>query len=201
MTGARLLLVVLLLAACGGPQPGTPSASSGTASHGSSSGAHPVWVERGNWVAEWSAYVPNETTTADGKRVTTQTPAPGAQQQVRDADAPSLVRSGSSRAAAAKIGMAAVALAPGTIDLRVGDVAERNVLHDQLEAIGTIGDSARVYWTRRRRTVRTENGQAVEIPFSTVFIEGVHPGRTEISLHYPDSVRQSLIVTVAERAP
>ena len=137
--------------------------------------------------------------TVDGKRITTMSPAPGAQQHVRDADAPSQVDSGIR--GVLKIGMAPIALGPGTVELRIGEVAERNVLPDELEAVGVTGDSARVYWTRRRRAVHSENGQAVEVPFSTVLIEGVRPGRTELSLHFPDSVRQTLVVVVTERQP
>lgn len=180
------------LAACGDPQgSGTaPKQPTDRARHG----PKPTWVERGNWIPEWSSYAPTEAIGMDGKRVMTMTPASGATQHVRDADSPSLVDSGIRPRA--KLGMSTIPLEAGTLDLRVGEVVERNVLQDQLEAIGTNGESAQVYWTWRRRAVKNENGQAVEIPFSTVLIEGVKPGRTEVSLHWPESVRQSLVINV-----
>lgn len=180
------------LAACGDPQgSGTaPKQPTDRALHG----PKPTWVERGNWIPEWSSYAPTEAIGMDGKRVMTMTPASGATQHVRDADSPSLVDSGIRPRA--KLGMSTIPLEAGTLDLRVGEVVERNVLQDQLEAIGTNGESAQVYWTWRRRAVKNENGQAVEIPFSTVLIEGVKPGRTEVSLHWPESVRQSLVINV-----
>lgn len=196
MSRVRFLLVALSLSACAEPPSGR-TATTDAPDKAARRGVRPVWVERGNWVPEWSSYVSKEVT-LDGKKITTNSPAPGARQHVRDADAPSLVDSGVR--AGAKIGMSSVPLSPGTLELRVGEVVERNVPQDQLEAIGTIGDSARVYWTWRRRAVRTESGQTVEVPFSTVFIEGVHPGRTDVSLHWPDSLRQSLVVVVHEGA-
>lgn len=184
----------LSLTACGEPQ-GARTATTEAPDTTAARRPRPAWVERGNWVPEWSSYVSKEVT-VDGKRITTNSPAAGARQHVRDADAPSVVDSGIR--VGAKIAMSPVALGAGPLELRVGEVVERNVPLDQLEAIGTIGDSARVYWTWRRRAVRTENGPPVEVPFSTVFIEGIRPGRTEVSLHWPDSVRQSLVVTVSE---
>jgi len=186
--------VSLSVTACGEPQQRPAAEAPDTAPR---QGARPVWVERGNWVPEWSSYVSKEAT-VDGKRITTSAPAPGARQHVRDADGPSVVDSGIRPGA--KITMSPTPLGAGPLEIRVGEVVERNVPLDQLEAIGTIGDSARVYWTWRRRAVRTENGQPVEVPFSTVFIEGVHPGRTDVSLHWPESLRQSLVVTVREAA-
>jgi hypothetical protein len=188
------ILGAIILTGCAEPQAAGPATKD--APDKARSGAHPTWVQRGNWVPEWSSYVPTEVT-LDGKRATTMFPAPGARRHVRDADAPSLVDGGIK--GVPKIGMASVPLEGGTLELRVGEVAERNVQLDQVEAIGTIGDSVRVYWTWRRRAVTTQNGQPVEVPFSTVFIEAVRPGKTEVALHWPDSVRKALSVTVTDR--
>ena len=157
-------------------------------------------MERGNWVVEWSSYSPREVVTVDGKRVVTMVPTPGASQHVRDADTPSRVDGGAK--ANTKISVIAAAdVEPGTIALDVGTVTERNVPQDRLEALAVSGDSARVYWTWRRRSVRNEAGESVEVPFSTILIEGVHPGKTELYLHWPDSVKQTLVVNVSASAP
>lgn len=184
--------MVLVLAGCGEarPAPAAPSDHSPV-------DAAPTWVERGNWVAEWTAYVPVVTTTADGKTVSAFAPAPGATQRVRDGDSPSILSPGVREPM--KVAMSPIALGPGTIETKVGEVLERNVVQDQLEAVGTLGRSARVYWSRRRRLVQSDNGRFLEVPFSTVFIEGMEPGRTEVFLHYPESVRQTLIINVSAR--
>ena len=149
---------------------------------------------------EWSSYTPREVVTAPGKRVITMVPTPGASQHVRDADSPSRVDGGAK--ANAKITTIAIAdVEPGIIALDVGTVTERNVPQDRLEALAVAGDSARVYWTWRRRSVRSESGESVEVPFSKIFIEGVHPGKTELYLHWPDSVKQTLVVNVSAAAP
>jgi len=56
-------------------------------------------------------------------------------------------------------------------------------------------------WTWRRRAVRPGNGSAVEIPFSTILVEGVSPGKTELFLHWPNSVKQSVVVNVKAKTP
>ena len=155
-------------------------------------------MERGNWVIEWSSYTPKDVL-VDGKPSTVYVPTPGASQHVRDADAPSKVDGGAK--AIPKIGIAAADLEPGIIELDVGTVTERNVLQDGLEALAVGGTSARVYWTWRRRAVRLDNGSAVEIPFSTLLVEGVSPGKTELFLHWPNSVKQSVVVNVKAKTP
>lgn len=193
----RASLLLAFLAACAESPPAKPLPVPGTdpdARH--SPGA--LWMERGNWVIEWSSYTPKEVI-ADGKSTTTYLPTPGASQHVRDADAPSKVDGGAK--VVPKIGMAAADLEPGIIELDVGTVTERNVLQDGLEALAVSGSSARVYWTWRRRAVRPADGAAVEVPFSTILIEGVRPGKTELFLHWPNSVKQSVVVNVKAKTP
>jgi len=193
----RACILLASLAACAESPPVRPATPPGTdpdARH--SPGAR--WMERGNWVIEWSSYTPKDVL-VDGKPSTVYVPTPGASQHVRDADAPSKVDGGAK--AIPKIGMAAADLEPGIIELDVGTVTERNVLQDGLEALAVGGTSARVYWTWRRRAVRLDNGSAVEIPFSTLLVEGVSPGKTELFLHWPNSVKQSVVVNVKAKTP
>ena len=193
----RTLLLFACLAACGeapAPRPVSQESPEPGARH--APGA--VWLERGNWVIEWNSYTPKEVV-VDGKTTTGYAPTPGASQHVRDADAPSKVEGGAK--VPPRLGMAAADLEAGIIDLDVGTVSERNVLQDGLEAVAVAGTSARVFWTWRRRALRSVNGAMVEVPFSTILIEGVRPGKTEIFLHWPNSVKQSVVVNVKAKTP
>lgn len=193
----RAFVFLALLAACGeapAPRPVTQEIQDPSARH--TPGA--VWLQRGNWVIEWSSYTPKEVV-VDGKQTTTYVPTRGASQHVRDADAPSQVEGGGK--VPPRLGMAAADLEPGIIELDVGTVSERNILQDGLEAVAVAGTSARVFWTWRRRAVRATGGPPVEVPFSTLLVEGVKPGKTEIFLHWPNSVKQSVVVNVQARAP